>query len=97
MENGKCLLRVSYVIDALLEHLAIPPEARAMIHRTLEALGQLQTIRRASFRAQIAKHAARRVEGEGGENLLLVHLFAFADFASYRADLDAIDRASKRA
>src|SRR5262245_65095466 len=68
-----------------------------MIDRQLEALSELETIRRTCFRAQIAEHAAGRVEDERRKNLLLVDLFAFAHFAPNRADFDAIDRAGKRA
>ena len=68
-----------------------------MIHRELEALRQLEAIGRTSFRAQIAKHASRRVEDEGSQYLLLVYFVAVANLAAYRAYLDAIDRTGQRA
>src|SRR5262245_48079229 len=68
-----------------------------MINRKLEALRQLQTIGRASLRTEIAKHAARRIEGEGRQHLLLVHLVAFAYLTSNRANLYAINWTRERA
>src|SRR5215510_9262206 len=68
-----------------------------MVHRKFEALRELQAIRRTCFRAQIAKHAARCVESEGGQNLLLIHLLAFANLASYGTYFDTIHRTRERA
>src|SRR6266487_587969 len=97
MANNECLFRISNVVNALFKHLTVPPEACAVVHRKLEALRQLEAISRTSFHAQVAKHAARRVEGESSQHLLLVYLFAFANFAANRPDVDAIDRAGQRA
>src|SRR6266705_6754093 len=97
MANNGLLFRIAHIVDALLKHLTVPPEACAVVHRKLEALRQLEAISRTSFHAQVAKHAARRVEGESSQDLLLVYLFAFTNFAAYRPDLDAIDRAGQSA
>jgi hypothetical protein len=68
-----------------------------MINGEFEALGELQTIRRAGFRAKIAKHAARCVEDKRGQDFFLVYLFAFSHFPPNRPNLDAINRAGERA
>src|SRR6267378_1751885 len=68
-----------------------------MINRKLEALRQLETIGRTRFRAQVTEHTSGCVEDEGRQHSLLVHLLALAHFPAQRPDLDASDRAGKRA
>ena len=68
-----------------------------MVDRKFKALRQFKAIRRTGFRAKIAKHAPRSVEGESRQYFLLVDLLAVAHFAPNGAYLYAIDRAGQRA
>src|ERR1044072_1467130 len=58
----------------LLKHLAVPDEAGARVGGELELLRQLKAGRGASLLTERAEHAARGVEDELVEHLLLARL-----------------------
>src|SRR5687767_5609242 len=81
----------------LLKHLAVPDEAGARVGRQLELLRQLQAGRGARLLAERAEHAARGVEDELVEHLLLARLAADRHLDVHRDDVDAVLGARERA
>src|SRR5215218_2491627 len=81
----------------LLKHLAVPDEAGARVGGELELLRQLQAGRGARLLAERAEHAARGVEDELVEHLLLARLAADRHLDVHRDDVDAVLGAGQRA
>jgi len=87
---GNVLARVLNRFPTLLEHLAIPDEARARVGGQFEVLCQLQTRRRTRFLAQSAEHAPRSVEDKFVEHFLAARLSGDDDLDVHRNHVDAI-------
>src|SRR5215218_5572642 len=81
----------------LLQHLAVPDEARARVGRELELLRELKAGGGARLLAERAEHAARGVEDELVEHLLLARLARDRDLDVHRDNVYAVLRARERA